>query len=85
MKVALTLTHEEIITALREHLKEQVGHLDVGEVKLYVKSKENYRLKTYELAATLIMNEVAAEDPQVKSSLKTNDEKPELKLEGTAS
>lgn len=57
MKVTLSLTQEEIVEILREYISKKTEDLQVGEVRLYVMSKSNFRQKTWEPAALIVKNE----------------------------
>lgn len=57
MKITLSLTQEDIIKILQKHIQEKTAGLEIGEVRLYVMSKSNYRQKTWEPAAMIIKNE----------------------------
>lgn len=56
MKVTLSITEEELVKIIKDHLQTKLEGLDAGEVRLYVMSKNNYRVKTWEPAHIVIKN-----------------------------
>jgi len=51
MKIDIVVTQKEIQEVLANYVAEKVGHaINAENVKLFVKSKNNYRLKTWEEA-----------------------------------
>lgn len=56
MKVTLSISEKEIIEIIKNNIKEKTTGLDIGEVRLYVMSKNNYRQKTWEPANIIIQN-----------------------------
>lgn len=76
MKVEITITHAELLRIVAEHVSDKTGSLVVtNDVKLYVKSKNNYRLKTWEDAAVIVTTK-----PPVEGS-KPMDAETEIKAE----
>ena len=56
MKITLSITEPELIEVIKSHILSKTEGLDVGEVRLYVMSKNNYRVKTWEPAHIIIKN-----------------------------
>lgn len=55
MKVEVTIAHNELMQAIHEYVAEKIGQtVALDSLKLYVKSKENYRLKTFERAELIV-------------------------------
>ncbi len=61
MKVSLTLTHSDVLEAIRQYLVNKLGPVNPGDIQVFVHSKQNYKA-TWEPCTMLLVNEAGVFD-----------------------
>jgi len=79
MRIDVTITHAELLNLIAQHVQDAVGrHIDTSSIRLYVRSKNNYRMKTWEDAELRVTNamkeekEPIAPDTELKAEVSQN-------------
>jgi hypothetical protein len=69
MKIEVVIGHTELLEMISEYVENKVGHvIDISNIHLYVKSKENFRLKTFEAAELTVTNKPMPSNPMDKDT-----------------